>query len=322
MSLLCLADHCRIVGQHGDDCPGGDCRGCLPRRAADGLRLCEVDTRRLAEDARTAAVLYDDLGLVLIRRGRGGERVAGSNSGAPIPDEDVMEARDAIYATLTSIVRVIAEERGIAIPWEWRTETLPDGFIGPPRRIRVGVGYSSALSAYIAKHAVWLAAHPAADEHARDLRDIASDPRTRRLAYPSSTDRLYIGDCPLIVRDLDGVESVCGTRLYQYAEQQLIGCTGCGTDETVEWWQRRLVGDAVKLVDAYAAAADLALRYARPVDPALIRKWASLEQRKADRNETYQPRVTRHGRDEKQRTLYDVDELRQYAQRLWVSVAA
>jgi len=319
---LCLADHCGIPTQHGEHCPGDGCRGCLPRVAANGLRLCDVDTRRLAEDARTAAGLYEDLSLVLIRRGRGSERVSASSTGAPIPDEDVVEARDAIYATLTSIVRVISEERGIAIPWEWRTEQLPEGFIGPPRRIRVGVGYATALGAYIAKHSTWLAAHGAADEHARDLRDIASDPRTRRLAYPASTDRRYIGDCPLIVPDLDGVESICGTRLYRYAEQHLIGCDGCGTDQTVEWWQRQIVGEATRLVDAYAAAADLALRHARPVDPALIRKWASLESRKAERNEAYQPRVTRHGRDEKQRTLYDVDELRQYAERLWASVAA
>lgn len=303
-ALFCVADHCRIVGQHGDDCPGGDCRGCLPRRAADGLRLCEVDTRRLVEDARTAAGLYDDLALTLIRRGRGGERVASSTSGAPVPDDEVMEARQAIRATLVSLCRLIAEERGSHLPADAIT----------------------ALGAYVGQHAVWLAAHGAADEHARDLRDIASDPRTRRLAYPASTDRLYIGDCPLVVRDLDGVESVCGTRVYQYGERQLIGCDGCGTDETMEWWQRQIVGEASAMVDAYAAAVDLALRFHRPVDPGLIRKWASLEQRKADRkaerNEAYVPRINRYGKDGKQRTLYDLKELREYAERVWAAVAA
>jgi len=211
-----------------------------------------------------------------------------------------MEARQAIRATLVALVRIIADERGSHLPADAIT----------------------ALGAYVAHHSVWLAAHRAADEHARDLRDIASDPRTRRLAYPAGSDRLYIGDCPLVVTDLDGNESVCGTRVYQYGERQLIGCDGCGTDETVEWWQREIVGDATATVDAYAAAADLALRFHRPVDPALIRKWASLEARKAERNEAYVPRVNRCGKDGKQRTLYDLKELRDYAERVWAPVAA
>ncbi|MBM0279676.1 hypothetical protein [Micromonospora tarensis] len=298
---LCIAEHCGIPTQHTDTCPGEGCRGCLPRLAADGLRLCDVDTRRIAEDACTAAVLYEDLALTLIRKGRGGERVASSGSGAPVPDDAVMEAREAIRATLVSLCRLIAEERGSHLPADAIT----------------------ALGAYIAHHAVWLAAHRAADEHARDLRDIASDPRTRRLAYPAGTDRLYIGDCPLLVRDLDGVESICGTRLYQYAGQLFIGCDGCGTDETVEWWQRELVGDAGTVVDAYAGAADLAMRHARPVDPALIRKWASLGKPRIERlprGFIGPPRgvvVVGKGKDERGRTLYDLGDLRLYAHLLW-----
>ncbi|MEU7972174.1 hypothetical protein AB0B48_09030 [Micromonospora sp. NPDC049089] len=301
MTILCVAAHCGIPHHHTDDCPDPEaCRGCLPRLAADGLRLCEVDTRRIAEDARTAARLHDDLALRLMPGGRGGEKVATSSTGAPTVDGDVVEARSAIRATLVALVRTIADERGSHLPADAIT----------------------ALGAYVAHHSVWLAAHGAADEHARDLRDIASDPRTRRLAYPAGTDRLYIGDCPLIVTDLDGVESVCGTRVYQYGERQLIGCDGCGTDETVEWWQRQIVGDATATVDAYAGAADLALRHHRPVDPALLRKWASLEARKAERNEAYLPRINRCGKDERGRTLYDLNELREYAERVWAPVAA
>ncbi|MEU1240061.1 hypothetical protein ABZ388_06850 [Micromonospora parva] len=299
---LCVVAHCGIPRQHTDECPDPDtCRGCLPRLAADGLRLCEVDTRRIAEDARTAAVLYEDLGLRLMPGGRGGEKVATSSSGAPTVDGEVVEARSAIRATLVSLVRIIAEERGSHLPQD----------------------AIEALGAYIAHHSVWLAAHRAAGEHAQDLRDIASDPRTRRLAYPSGRDRLYVGDCPLIVRDLDGAESVCGTRLYQHDGQLLIGCDGCGTDETVEWWQRQIVGAASATVDAYAGAADLALRYRRPVDPSLIRKWASLNKpriEKLPRGFIGPPRcfqVKRYGKDEKQRTQYDLRELRDYAGQVW-----
>jgi len=301
MNPLCIADHCGILGQHLTDCADPHCRGCLPRPAADGLRLCEVDTRRLAEDARTAAVLHEDLALRLMPGGRGGERVATSSTGAPTVDGEVVEARSAIRATLVSLCRLIAEERGSHLPADAIT----------------------ALGAYVAHHSVWLAAHGAADEHARDLRDIASDPRTRRLAYRAGSDRLYIGDCPLIVRDLDGVESVCGTRLYQQDGQHLIGCDGCGTDETVEWWQRQIVGDASATVDAYAGAADLALRWKRPVDPTLIRKWASLNKpriEKLPRGFIGPPRcfqINRRGKDQQQRTLYDLKELRDYAEQVW-----
>ncbi|MGN9802050.1 hypothetical protein [Micromonospora sp. L32] len=295
MSLLCIADHCGIPHQHIADCPNPDvCRGCLPRPAADGLRLCEVDVRRMAEDARTAAVLHEDLALTLIRRGRGGERVAGSSSGAPVPDDEVMEARQAIRSTLVSLCRLVLEERGIGQP----ADDVP------------------AMAAYVERHHVWLAAHPAADEHARDLRDVAGDPRTRRLAYPAGTDRLYIGDCPLLVTVLTtvpfspGTQEVCGTRLYVYGDSQLILCSGCGTEETVEWWQRELVGEAAALVDAYLASADLSMRWGREVTPAMLRKWA------------YDGKVNRAGQDGKGRTLYDLNELRGHAEKLWAQVAA
>ncbi|MEV0726019.1 hypothetical protein AB0I37_24975 [Micromonospora purpureochromogenes] len=286
---LCVADHCGILNQHSEQCPGQGCRGCLPRLAADGLRLCEVDTRRIGEDARTAAVLHEDLALTLIRRGRGGEKVASSSSGAPVPDDEVMEARSAIRATLASLCRMIAEERGSHLPAD----------------------AIEAMGAYVAHHAVWLAAHGAAGEHARDLRDVAGDPRTRRLAYPAGTDRLYIGDCPLLVADLDGGnEGPCGTRLHVFGDSAFVLCSGCGTEETVEWWQRAIVGDAPVEVDAYSAAADLSLRHRREVTPAMLRKWA------------FKGAVTPLGRDGKGRTLFDLNELRGHAEKLWAPVAA
>ncbi|MEV1331140.1 hypothetical protein AB0J20_16360 [Micromonospora costi] len=231
------------------------------------------------------------MGLTLIRAQNGSQRIGagGSHSGAPVPDDDGMEARSAIRVTLVSLCRLILDERGIGRP----ADDVP------------------AMAAYIGRHATWLAAHPAADEHAKDLRDIAGDRRNWSLAYPSGSDRLYIGDCPLLVADLDGSnEGLCGTRLYAYGDQPLIQCQGCGTEETVEWWQREIVGEATRLVDAYAGAADLAMRWSRPVDPALIRKWAQLG------------KVARHGQDGKRRTLYDVDELRRYAEQVWACVAA
>jgi hypothetical protein len=331
---LCAAPHCTIRDRHTDTCPAPDtCRGCLPRRAADGLRICTICTSRIGEDALTAAQLHDDLAQVLLHRSRG-ERTSGTGDPSPAIRDDVVETREAIYGTLTNLTKLISTERGILPPWEWRTEQLPPGFIGPPRRIRVGVGYPLALARYIAKHRDWLAAHPQADEHAGDLRAIAADGRIRALAYPCGSDRLYIGDCPLLVRDLDGVESTCGARLYQVADAPLIECPGCGTAETVEQWQRWIVGDARGVVDGYAAAAWLSLRWCRPVDPALIRQWAHrgrvqpLMEPLVRDGEPVVETVMRDGRqvqvpvevpvrDSRGRVLYDLERLAAYATSIW-----
>lgn len=91
----------------------------------------------------------------------------------------------------------------------------------------------------------------------------------------------------------------------------------------MEWWQLRIVGEASALVDAYAGAADLSMRWRRPVDPALIRKWASLGKPRVEQlppgfiGPPRSLRVERKGKDARQRTLYDLDELRRYAESLW-----
>lgn len=305
---LCEAT-CAMRGRHVPDCPDPDtCRGCQPRQAADGLRVCDVHAERIAEDARQAPVLYADLGLVLIRRAtRGGEPTSGSSAGAPAPDDDVMEARGQIRAVLLRLTGLITVERGLSAPLTRRgdmvyLDTRPQ-----------------ALGPYVARHADWLAAHVDAGRHADALHAVTRG-TPRRLAYPSGTDRLYIGDCPLLVRDRDGTETVCATRLYQHPDRPLITCAGCGTDETVEQWQLWMVGDADAVSDAYAVAAHLALQWMRPVDPALIRQWAHRGHiqavTRADPTPTEPDRQT-VVRDAKGRTLYVISEVVGYAERIW-----
>lgn len=148
-ATLCAAPHCRVRGQHTTDCPGGDCRGCLPRPAADGLALCWPHTEWLERDARQAAWLYGELEHVLIGAPAFGGRVSGSPDRTRLPNMAAVEARTLIRHTLVSWCRLIAEERGIDLP---RDEV-------------------AAMGDYIARHAHWLAAHPAAGEAAADLRE-------------------------------------------------------------------------------------------------------------------------------------------------------
>ena len=74
-------------------------------------------------------------------------------------DQRAVAARDDIRATLVALVRVIAEGRGITLPWTWAIEQLPAGFIGPPRLVRRGDNTAVGMARYLHRHASWLAAH-------------------------------------------------------------------------------------------------------------------------------------------------------------------
>src|SRR5690606_6490509 len=169
---LCAAPHCRARGQHTTDCPGGDCRGCQPRPAADGLALCWPHTEWLARDARQAAWLYGELEHVLIGAPAVGGRVSGSPDRTRLPNMAAVEARTLIRHTLVSWCRLIAEERGIDLP---RDEV-------------------AAMGDYIARHAHWLAAHPAAGDASAEMRELAV--RAHRIAYPDGTRVVAVGPCP------------------------------------------------------------------------------------------------------------------------------
>lgn len=321
---LCVNPRCAIRGRHQPDCGIDDCWGCLPRPAADGLRLCQVCTERLGEDIAEAADLYAALGDRLAHPGSAGAGVR-TVPGSRQPDQATVEARAGIQATVVMLAKLVSAERGFSLPSRWRVrqQELPTGFIGPPNRYRVRQALTGVadLAAFVGASVEWLAAHPRAGEHAADLHRVARDGRVRGLAYPSGGDRLYIGDCPLLVSDINGEnERLCGTRLYQYADQPLIQCEGCGTDETIEQWQLWVVGEAGGVVDAYAAAAALALKWMRPVDPAQIRLWAHrghvapLTEPDPQPGRTDASRVRRDGRG---RTLYDLAACRAYAEQIW-----
>jgi hypothetical protein len=337
-SVLCALPCCAIRNRHLPSCPGWEkCWGCQPARAADGLNLCERDLDRIPEHATRAAKVYADLAQTLIRRGNGGES-RGSSSGAPIPDEDVSAARAQIRETLLGLARRICRERGVSMPgarvamgatiirtrFDGSTVTDEDGNVMTRTAVRPSTPMEP-LAAFVGTHKRWIAALPDAGAVAEQLRELARPGSDAwRLAYPSSTSRLYIGDCPWLVTDLDGVESVCATRLYWDGEAPLIRCEGCETDETIEQWQRWIVGEHGGEVDNFAAAADLSLRWSRPVDPSLLRKWAQrarlagreimvLELDPADPvGVKMRPR-----RDEKRRVLYDLAAVWDEARRIW-----
>jgi hypothetical protein len=309
---LCVSSYCGLPSQHAENCDGvghwgGDCRGCLPARAADGLYLCPYCLRRIPHDAFMAALRYEALSLQLVGGGPAGSEGSGAGSGDLELNPAAVEAREAIRTTLVAIVRLVAEERGISLPerpWRWEVERRPYfDFIGPLNRYRreVGVPELVPLAEFIGRHAQWLAAHPAAGEHAKDLRDVGTDPRTWRLAYPSASDRLKLADCPW-----------CGTALYQLPDEPLVTCKGCGTAETWEWWQRTIIGEVGGQLDVGAAVSYLSWR------------WHQVVTAKHIHNAVLRGRITpvlgpdgQAVRDERGRKLYEIGELVAYFRTVW-----
>jgi len=170
--LLCLLQSCRIPGRHGEDCEGGDCRGCQRARAADGLRLCTRDTERIGQDAIAAAELYDELALRLAGGSGSGEPVSGTSDTTRLPNPAAVEARATVRHVLVGWCRLISEERG---------------FLLPPDTVE-------AMAAYIMVSATWLAATDYAAEVADELRDLRR--QAWRVAYPSGARVIEIAPCP------------------------------------------------------------------------------------------------------------------------------
>lgn len=170
--ILCVNPNCKALGRHVPGCDS-DCRGCLPRIAADGRNLCEICTRRLAEDATTSGMLYFDLELVLTTTGRGGAAVSGTREHGLELNERAKDCRTLIRHRLVSWCLLIAEERGWSLP----QDTIP------------------SLAAYIVTSSVWLSAHPAANDAADEFHDLAHG-QPWRTAHPSGVRSYPVAACP------------------------------------------------------------------------------------------------------------------------------
>lgn len=181
---FCVAPRCRSHGYHWPDCNRhrencnemtrceGCCAGCQPRLAADGLRLCHYHRERIAEDAVAAAELHAELALALTAPDVAGERTSGSRDLSQLPNLRAVEARAEIRHTLVSWCKLISEERGICLP----------------------VDTPTALGAYLARHAEWLAASEYACEVSDELDELAHG-RPRRIAYPTGARVFPVADC-------------------------------------------------------------------------------------------------------------------------------
>lgn len=245
--LLCVAQACQL-----------DERG--PRRAADGLMLCWRDTNSIERNAPRAAILHDELALVLTATGGPG---AGGFAGGAQLNHAAAQARGLIRQTLTGIALHIAKERGIRLPGTHRLHRLPPGVHGPYNRVWTTNTNKHALAAFIATHHLWLAANypQAADRLDHTCHE------AHRAAYPNGTRTIAIGQCPM--EDDDG--QPCGGKiraLIREEEALLPSAVHCDTYPEHAWTadQWRALGRSLGIRQArYISALEIAIRYQRPV---------------------------------------------------------
>lgn len=236
--LLCASSRCRIPGRHTPACqdtPDRPCGGCLTALAADGLRLCQRDADRISINAVTAAELWSELALMLAGAGaslgiRRSSDAVGINLNIP-----VAEHRATIRHTLISWTLLIAETRGVTIPWRWQVLNLPAGVYGPPNRVRTVNHTTAALGKFLADHSSWLAAQPFAGDVADELAELVS--RGRALRQPSGTRVVEIGPCPQKIGE-EGGQTNCPGMLRALLRQEaslLPSAVQCDADEEHTW---------------------------------------------------------------------------------------
>lgn len=218
--LLCASPRCKPPTRHKPDCDGdpqAPCRGCLPARAADGLRLCQYETDRLGRHPVEAATLWIELGLALVGSGIG-DGIGQKNPGRGLNlNPKVVEHRATIRHTLVSWTRLVCEERGFT----------------PPR------DSIDALGKFLANQAPWLAAQEFAGEVADEMAELVEVGRSLR--QPSSTRIIEIGPCPRML-DPDGDEDDEQTQcpgvlraLLRSEASLLPSAVQCDTNEDHAW---------------------------------------------------------------------------------------
>jgi hypothetical protein len=177
-SGLCTDPGCRVHSE-----------ASIPRTAADGLRLCTVHVRRLAQNTLLCAARHRECELALSgTTGNVGTRVSGDSGGRNAPvNQGAIDARADIERVLLRYTSLIVSVRGFAWPTEWHVSERVDGFIGPLRMVRRSSYRTPVLARFVANSAEWLAARDDAGTTSVELQMVAD--RARAVAFPAGVKR-------------------------------------------------------------------------------------------------------------------------------------
>jgi alkanesulfonate monooxygenase SsuD/methylene tetrahydromethanopterin reductase-like flavin-dependent oxidoreductase (luciferase family) len=191
------------------------------------MLLCTPHHAGIARDAVKAAELYGELALTLAGGSGQGERTSGSRDRAIPYSDRASDARATIQAVLAAWCSLISEQRGIYPPKRRVVKLLPYDFIGPPPLVWTLDDRPRVMAAYIAEHADWLAAHPAAGDCSAELADLVR--MAHPIAYPTGTRVIDVGPC---------VEPGCpGTirAVLRRADSLLPSALACSEDDGHTW---------------------------------------------------------------------------------------
>ena len=120
--------------------------------------------------------------------------------------------RHEVTLSLNGWARLIVEERDLSHGLPLGTDAL-------------------GLIILIERHARWFSGHGAAQDAADELTTWANE--VRATAAPTRRDWVYLGDCPFVVEDW-----FCAGQVRGYSDpERLPGCTDCGQEAVVEWWE-------------------------------------------------------------------------------------
>jgi len=247
VTLLCASPRCRIPNRHTDECQTDGCGGCLKARAADGLMLCWHCTGRIGKDAVEVARLWYEIGHILAAGGSTGVPAQNPHPGLVLNGQ-AADVRLEIRHVLASWCRLVAEERGIALPRDESQHTL---------------------GAYVRLHEQWLAATEYADEVADELAGLRG--RAWATAYPETVSVVEIGTCPEHTADGEQCHGTIRAILPRTEDRKgniLPGKVACDADSTHEWTSERwrVMGRAMgKLWGTHQPAEVIATAYNRPI---------------------------------------------------------
>ena len=105
----CAVVGCRVRGAHGETCPGGECQGCVPRRAMPGCSVCDVCEDRAWEACQTIARTWAATEAQLTAPVTHGEPVKSSRSPGLDLNPRTVEARQRIATEVAFWAHVLTD---------------------------------------------------------------------------------------------------------------------------------------------------------------------------------------------------------------------
>lgn len=184
--IFCVARDCHTRHRHHSTCSNDSCSGCMPRVTRHPSHLCLIHERKLAEDILQIPKLYQDLGSALIPPDMGMQpKVSGGNfkhNSFPFNDA-AAQLRKQVQSTLTSLTTQLSKQRKVSSP---SLTSYTDANI-------------TILCSHLYSHIDYITASKALARRTSSVISYLSR-NAYRVAFPSDTRTIDIGQCPELIR--------------------------------------------------------------------------------------------------------------------------